>query len=82
MYVMDQQTKWEEYIPLVEFTYNNSYHHSLGMAPYEILYGRPCRTPLSWDKLEDKILEGLEMFQKMEEQVSRIMKTLKEVRDR
>jgi len=36
MYVMDQQSKWEDYLPLVEFAYNNSYHHSLSMAPYEL----------------------------------------------
>ena len=62
MYVMDQQNKWEEYLPLVEFTYNNSYHHSLGMEPYEILYGRPCRTPLIWDILEDRIFVGPEIL--------------------
>jgi transposase InsO family protein len=53
MYVMDNQTQWEKYLPLVEFAYNNSYHSSIGMPPYEALYGRPCRTPLSWDRLED-----------------------------
>jgi len=66
MYVMDQQSKWEDYLPLVEFSYNNSYHCSLGMAPYDLLYGRPCRTPVSWDRLEEKISVGLEMIQKME----------------
>ena len=63
MYVMDQQNKWEEYLPLVEFTYNNSYHYSLGMAPYGMLYGRPCRTPLSWCILEDRIFVGPEILQ-------------------
>jgi transposase InsO family protein len=53
MYVMDNQTQWEKYLPLVEFAYNNSFHSSIGMPPYEALYGRPCRTPLSWDRLED-----------------------------
>eukprot|EP00253_Pinus_taeda_P020960 PITA_20960 len=53
MYVMDNQTQWERYLPLVEFAYNNSYHSSIGMPPYQALYGRPCRTSLSWEKLED-----------------------------
>jgi hypothetical protein len=53
MYVMDNQTQWEKYLPLVEFAYNKSYHNSIGMPPYEALYGRPCRTPLSLDRLED-----------------------------
>jgi transposase InsO family protein len=53
MYAMDNQTHWEMYLPLVEFAYNNSFHSSIGMPPYEALYGRPCKTSLSWDRLED-----------------------------
>jgi hypothetical protein len=52
MYVMDNQTHWEKYLPLVEFSYNNIFHSSIRMTPYEALYGRPCRTSLSWDRLE------------------------------
>eukprot|EP00253_Pinus_taeda_P011774 PITA_11774 len=68
MYVMDNQTQWERYLPLVEFAYNNRYHSSIGMPPYQALYGRPCRTPLSWEKLEDRVIVGLELVQEMEEQ--------------
>lgn len=82
MYVMDQQFKWEDYLPLVEFAYNKNYHRSLGMAPYELLYGRPCITALSWDSLEDMIFLGPEILQEMEEQVCHIMKILKEAHDR
>ena len=39
---------WDSHLPLIEFTYNNSFHASIGMAPYEALYGRRCRTPLCW----------------------------------
>jgi hypothetical protein len=46
MYVMDNQTHWEKYLPLVEFSYNKNFHSSIGMPPYEGLYGRPCRTSL------------------------------------
>jgi transposase InsO family protein len=53
MYVMDNQTHWEKYLPLVEFAYNKSFHSSIRMPPYEALYGRPCRTSLSWDRLDD-----------------------------
>ena len=62
MYVMDQQTQWEKYISLVEFAYNNIHHSSIGMPPYQALYGRPCRTPLSWDRLEDRVLVGPEFL--------------------
>jgi transposase InsO family protein len=69
MYVMDNQTQWEKYLPLVEFAYNNSFHSSIGMPPYEALYGRPCRMPLSWDRIEDRVTVGPELIQEMEEQV-------------
>ena len=41
---------WEDYLHLVEFAYNNSYQSSIGMAPFEALYGRPCRSPVCWVK--------------------------------
>ena len=44
--VLDHKGSREEHLPLVEFTYNNSYQASIQMAPYEALYGRPCRSPL------------------------------------
>jgi transposase InsO family protein len=53
MYVMDNQTHWENYLPFIEFAYNSSFHSSIGMPPYEDLYERPCRTSLSWDRLEE-----------------------------
>jgi hypothetical protein len=55
IYAIDNQTHWEKYLPLVDFSYNNSFHSSIRMPPYEALYGRPCRTPLSWDRLEDQV---------------------------
>jgi transposase InsO family protein len=58
MYVMDSQTHWEKYLPLVEFAYNNSVHSSIGIPPYEALYGRPCKTPLSREMLEDRVTIG------------------------
>jgi hypothetical protein len=53
MYVMDNQTDWEKYLPLVEFAYNNNFDSSIGMPHYEALYGRPCKTLLIWEILED-----------------------------
>jgi transposase InsO family protein len=63
MYVMDQKNHWEELLPLVEFTYKNSYQSTIKMAPFEFLYGRPCRMPLSWDQLEDRVMVGPEVIQ-------------------
>ena len=39
MHVMNQPTKWGDYIHLVEFSYNNNYQSSLKMSPFEVLYG-------------------------------------------
>ena len=50
--VLEHKGSWDKYLPLIEFTYNNSFHSSIGMAPFEALYGRKCRTPLCWFKLE------------------------------
>lgn len=82
MYVMDQQKRWEEFLPLMEFAYNNSYQSSIKMAPFEFLYGRPCRTPLIWDRLEDRVLIRAEVVQEMEEQMTMIKGGLKEAQDR
>ena len=46
MCVLDFKQDWDQHLPLVEFAYNNSYHSSIGMPPYEALYGRKCRSPL------------------------------------
>ena len=44
--VLDLKGSWEDHFPLVEFAYNNSYQASIQMAPYEALFGRPCRSPV------------------------------------
>jgi hypothetical protein len=41
MHVMHQPKKWEDYLPLVDFAYNNGYQESLKMSPFKVLYGRP-----------------------------------------
>ncbi|KAK6163838.1 hypothetical protein DH2020_000702 [Rehmannia glutinosa] len=46
---MDFQGSWDLHLPLAEFAYNNSYQATIGMAPYEALYGRKCRSPLHWE---------------------------------
>ena len=58
MYVMDQTTKWEDSLHLVEFAYNNGQHASLGMSPYEALNGRRCRTSVTWDNPVNRIVLG------------------------
>ena len=63
---MDKPSKWEDYLHLVEFSYNNGYKALLKMSPFEALYGRKCNTPVSWDNLTDREVVGLELLRQME----------------
>ena len=56
--IFDFGGSWEDHLPLVEFSYNNSFQSTIGMAPFEALYGRRCRTPLMWDGVGDQKLFG------------------------
>jgi hypothetical protein len=72
MYVMDKPSKWEDYLHLVEFAYNNGYQDSLTMSPFEAFYGRKCYTPVSWDNPTDRVVLGSEFLKDMEDQVVKI----------
>ncbi|KAL0282348.1 UNVERIFIED_CONTAM: Retrovirus-related Pol polyprotein from transposon [Sesamum angustifolium] len=61
--VIEFRGNWDEHLPLMEFMYNNSFHSSIGMAPYEALYGRKCRSPICWDIEGLRQLEGPELVQ-------------------
>ncbi|CAN6700827.1 unnamed protein product [Malus baccata var. baccata] len=52
---------WHDRLDLMEFAYNNSFHLSIGMSPFEALYGRACRTPMCWSEVGERVLEGLEI---------------------
>ncbi|KAA3473659.1 reverse transcriptase [Gossypium australe] len=69
--VLEFEGNWEKYLPLVEFLYNNSYHPSIKMAPYEDLYGRKCRTPY------EKKIHGVDLIRETEEKVKVIRDSLK-----
>jgi hypothetical protein len=59
--VLDFKGNWIQFLPLVEFAYNNSFQATNGMAPYEMLYGCKCRSPLYWDKVGERQLLGPEI---------------------
>ena len=82
MYIMQQPTRWEEYLHLVEFSYNNSYQESLKMSPFEALYRGQCRTPINWSSPETKLMLGPDMLAEMELEVNKIRQNLKEAQDR
>ncbi|GKB84442.1 putative reverse transcriptase domain-containing protein [Tanacetum coccineum] len=53
--VMDFGKGWHRHLPLVEFSYNNSYHTSIKAAPFEALYGQKCRSPIYWAEIKKRI---------------------------
>ncbi|KAL6343167.1 hypothetical protein AAG906_020956 [Vitis piasezkii] len=68
---------WDDYLPLVEFAYNNSFQASIGMTPFKALYVRRCRSPVCWDDVGEKKLLGPELVQLTVEKVSLIKERLK-----
>ena len=52
---------WDSHLPLIEFMYNNSYHSNIGMAPFEALYGRGCKTPVCWFESGESVVLGPEL---------------------
>src|SRR5262249_28358717 len=73
---LDWKDSWDKQLSLVEFAYNNSYHSSVGMAPFEALYGRPCRSPVCWEEVGERRLLGPELVQDSAEKVQMIRKRL------
>ena len=67
--VIDFESSWETHLPLIKFAYNNNYHTSIGMAPFEALYERPCRSPLFWAKFGDEQLLRPEMIWETNEKI-------------
>ena len=74
--VLDHKGNWEEHLPLVQFSYNNSYQASIQMAPYEAMYGRPCRSPICWTKVGESSITGLDMIKDTSKKVTLILHCL------
>ena len=74
--VLDHKGSWEEHLALVEFAYNNSYQESIQMAPYEALYGRPCRSSICWTKVGESFITGPNLIRDTSEKVSLIRQRL------
>ena len=78
MYVMNNPTKWEDYLNLADFAYNNGYQTSAKMSPFQILYGRKCRTPVTWDSPVDQLMLGPDLLKDLEQLVTKVQVNLKE----
>jgi hypothetical protein len=73
---------WDKYLALAEFSYNNSYQSSLQMAPFEALYGRRCRTPLSWSETGERKIFWPDLVVEVEDKVKVIQANLKAAQSR
>ncbi|GJV98961.1 putative reverse transcriptase domain-containing protein [Tanacetum coccineum] len=74
--VIDFGKGWERHLPLVEFSYNNSYHASIKAAPFEALYGRKCRSPVCWAEVGDVQLTGPEIIHETTKKIVQIRQCL------
>ncbi|GJW92977.1 putative reverse transcriptase domain-containing protein [Tanacetum coccineum] len=80
--VIDFGSSWDRHLPLVEFSYNNSYHASIKAAPFEALYGRKCRSPVCWSEVGESQLTGPELVRETTEKIVQIKNRLLTARSR
>jgi len=73
---LSSKGSWVKWLPLVEFSYNNSYQESIKMAPFEALYGQKCRTPLNWVESGERRYYGIDFVNEAEQQVRTIQQHL------
>ncbi|GJZ95745.1 putative reverse transcriptase domain-containing protein [Tanacetum coccineum] len=72
---------WDRHLPLMEFSYNNSYHTRIKAAPFEALYSRMCRSPVCWSDVGDSQLTGLEIIHETTEKIVQIRSRIQAARD-
>ncbi|GJS50004.1 putative reverse transcriptase domain-containing protein [Tanacetum coccineum] len=73
---------WERHLPLIEFSYNNSYHASIKADPFKELYGRKCRSPVCWVEVGDAQLTGPELIHETTEKIVQIKQIIQAACDR
>ncbi|GKA98202.1 putative reverse transcriptase domain-containing protein [Tanacetum coccineum] len=80
--VIDFRKGWDKHLPLIEFSYNNSYHANIKAAPFKALYGRKCRSLVCWAEVRDVQLTGPEIIHETTEKIVQIRQRLQAARDR
>ncbi|GJX74540.1 putative reverse transcriptase domain-containing protein [Tanacetum coccineum] len=80
--VLDFRKNWDRHLPLVEFSYNNSYHTSIKVAPFEALYGRKCRSHMCWAEVGEAQLIGPTIIHETTEKIVQIKSRIQAARDR
>ncbi|KAD6119099.1 hypothetical protein E3N88_10370 [Mikania micrantha] len=74
--VLDFGGNWDNHLPLIEFSYNNSYHSSIRCAPFEAIYGRKCGSPICWTEVGDNRIIGPELIQETTDKIAQIQQRL------
>ncbi|GJV09264.1 putative reverse transcriptase domain-containing protein [Tanacetum coccineum] len=80
--MIDFGNGWDRHLPLVEFSYNNSYHTSIKATPFEELDGHKCRSPVCWTEIGDSQLTGPEIIYETTEKIIQIKNRIQAARDR
>ncbi|GKE35524.1 putative reverse transcriptase domain-containing protein [Tanacetum coccineum] len=80
--VIDVGNGWERHLPLIKFSYNNSYHASIKAALFEALYGSKCRSPVCWAEVRDAQLTGPELIHETTEKIVQMKQRIQAARDR
>ncbi|GKA42154.1 putative ribonuclease H-like domain-containing protein [Tanacetum coccineum] len=80
--VIDFGKGWVNHLPLVEFSYNNSYHASIKAALFEALYGQKCRSPVCWTEVGEAQILGPKLIQETTERIVQIKQRIQAARDR
>ncbi|GJX62994.1 putative reverse transcriptase domain-containing protein [Tanacetum coccineum] len=80
--MIDFENGWDRHLPLVEFSYNNSYHISIKVAPFKTLYDRKCRLPVCWAEVGEAQLTGPEIIHETTEKIFKIRDRMQAARDR
>ncbi|GJV39847.1 putative reverse transcriptase domain-containing protein [Tanacetum coccineum] len=80
--VIDFGNGWERHLPLIEFSYNNSYHASIKAAPFEALYGQKCRSPVCCAEVRDAQLTSPKLIHETTEKIVQIKERIQAARDR
>ncbi|KAI3743880.1 hypothetical protein L1987_56947 [Smallanthus sonchifolius] len=80
--VIDFGGNWDSHLSLIEFSYNNSYHTSINMAPFEALYGRKCRSPICWNEIFEAQITGPELIQETSDKILQIRDNIRVARSR
>ncbi|GKC30687.1 putative reverse transcriptase domain-containing protein [Tanacetum coccineum] len=79
--VIDFGKGWDRHLPLIKFSYNNSYHTSIKAASFEALYGQKCRSPIFWAEVGDAQLTSPEIIHKTTEKIIQIKSRIQAAHD-